>query len=289
MERNSPLLQAVRSAYDDTDYVVDEGRDNVKTGDITAVMSYDQMSHLLTLMVTISVISILILIFSVTVILGFLWYTRNLLNRKCGCSKLHEQSTNINVPVYQHHQLMSSAQHPVVHGSGQIVGHVGHVHGGHVRHGVAVQDSHPIYRANKNVTVNPLPPPKLYQTNQFGSPRRNLVPTVNPSQEERCLDNSISSSDYDINHVTSLDQLGHQDKPDEADPIYAEIKARDERKEDSRDCLKSNSELESKQNKSGPVEHQEVGLGKKEIEYWQITAKEVVKFRPCTETFIVRE
>ena len=73
MERNSPLLQAVRSSYDDMDYVVDEGRDNVKTGDITAVMSYDQMSHLLTLMVTISVISILILIFSVTVILGFLW------------------------------------------------------------------------------------------------------------------------------------------------------------------------------------------------------------------------
>merc|ERR1711868_282441 len=172
-------------------------------------------------MVTISVISILILIFSVTVILGFLWYTRNLLNRKCGCSKLHEQSSNINVPVYQHHQLMSSVQHPVVH---------------------------PIYRANKNVTVNPLPPPKLYQTNQFGSPRRNLVPTINPSQEERCLDNSISSSDYDINHVTSLDQLGHQDKPDEADPIYAEIKARDDKKEDSRDCLKSNSELESKQN-----------------------------------------
>merc|ERR1712029_576004 len=44
-------------------------------------------------MVTISVISILILIFSVTVILGFLWYTRNLLNRKCGCSNLHEPSS----------------------------------------------------------------------------------------------------------------------------------------------------------------------------------------------------
>ena len=73
MERNSPLLQAVRSSYDDTDFDDDDGSSSVKTGDITAVMSYDQMSHLLTLMVTISVISILILIFSVTVILGFLW------------------------------------------------------------------------------------------------------------------------------------------------------------------------------------------------------------------------
>ena len=191
---------------------------------------------------------------------------------------------------------MSSVQHPVLQGSGlggQIVGHVSHVPG-HVRHGVAVQDSNKIYRANKNVTVNPLPPPKLYHSNLFGfgSPRRNLVPSINTSGvEERCLDNSISSSDYDINHGGSLDQLGHQEQPEDAgsDPIYAEIKARDEKKEETRDCLKSNSELESKQNKSGPGEHQEAGLGKKEIEYWQITAKEVVKFRPCTETFIVRE
>jgi len=283
MERNSPLLQAVRSSYDDMDYVVDEGRDNVKTGDITAVMSYDQMSHLLTLMVTISVISILILIFSVTVILGFLWYTRNLLNRKCGCSNLHEPlSTNINIPVYQHHQLMSSGPHPVIGGSGggHVVGHVGHVPR------VAVQDK--IYRANKNVTVNPLPPPKIYNTtNQFGlagSPRRNLVPSINPSiVEQRCLDNSISSSDYEINHRGGPDTLTD-------DPIYAEIKAKDEKKEETRDCLKSNSELVSKQNLSEQGEHQEVAsMGKKEIEYWQITAKEVVKFRPCTETFIVRE
>merc|ERR1712227_591110 len=74
-------------------------------------------------MVTISVISILILIFSVTVILGFLWYTRNLLNRKCGCSNLHEPLST-----------------------------------------------------------------KIYNTNQFGlagSPRRNLVPSINPSIVEQ--------------------------------------------------------------------------------------------------------
>merc|ERR1719232_1950161 len=215
-------------------------------------------------MVTISVISILILIFSVTVILGFLWYTRNLLNRKCGCSNLHERlSTNINIPVYQHHQLMSSGPHPVIGGSGggHVVGHVPRV---------AVQDK--IYRANKNVTVNPLPPPKIYNTtNQFaGSPRRNLVPSINPSiVEQRCLDNSISSSDYEINHRGGLDTLTD-------DPIYAEIKAKDEKKEETRDCLKSNSELVSKQNLSEQEEHQEVAsMGKKEIEYWQITAKEV--------------
>jgi hypothetical protein len=37
-------------------------------------------------------------------------------------------------------------------------------------------------------------------------------------------------------------------------------------------------------------EHSESNtLEKKEIEYWQITTKEAVKFRPCTETFIKRD
>merc|ERR1719270_2556974 len=48
-------------------------------------------------MITVSVISILILLFSVTVIIGFLWYTRRLLKSKCGCSNL--QSANNNIPL----------------------------------------------------------------------------------------------------------------------------------------------------------------------------------------------
>ena len=67
--------------------------------------------------------------------------------------------------------------------------------------------------------------------------------------------------------------------------MYAEIKTKESREGA---LVKSDSGVESKQNKSAQNEHQETS-GKKEIEYWQITAKEVVKFRPCTETFIVRE
>ena len=66
MDRNSPLMQALR-----TEHGANIDRDN--TGEMTAVMSYDQVSYLLTVMVTVSVVSILILIFSVTLILGFLW------------------------------------------------------------------------------------------------------------------------------------------------------------------------------------------------------------------------
>lgn len=67
MDRNSPLMQALR-----TEHGANIDRDNTE-GEMTAVMSYDQVSYLLTVMVTVSVVSILILIFSVTLILGFLW------------------------------------------------------------------------------------------------------------------------------------------------------------------------------------------------------------------------
>ena len=66
----SPLMQALRSEQGAN---IDRGVSDVNTGEMTAVMSYDQVSYLLTVMVTVSVVSILILIFSVTLILGFLW------------------------------------------------------------------------------------------------------------------------------------------------------------------------------------------------------------------------
>ena len=68
MDTSSPLMQALR-----TEHGVNIGVSDVNTGEMTAVMSYDQVSYLLTVMVTVSVVSILILIFSVTLILGFLW------------------------------------------------------------------------------------------------------------------------------------------------------------------------------------------------------------------------
>lgn len=161
-------------------------------------------------------------------------YTRNLLTRKCGCSNL--QNTNINFP----------SQHPQYCGQPLQM---------------CLVDSGRIYRPNKNVTVNPLPPPKCNQL------RSGVAPSIKESQvSDRSSDNSNSNIDYEINQ-RNIDQ--------ETEPIYAEITS------------KKISEVESKQ---CDLENQlENTKGKKEIEYWQITAKEVVKFRPCTETFIVRE
>ena len=74
MERNSPLLQAVKSALEPGVNKDDHEMVNMMSSEVrSAVISYDQMSYLLTIMITVSVISILILLFSVTVIIGFLW------------------------------------------------------------------------------------------------------------------------------------------------------------------------------------------------------------------------
>ena len=67
MNRDSPLLQAVRSQDDS---MMNTG---VNTSDISTVMTYDQMTYLLTMMITITVISVIILIVSVSAILAFLW------------------------------------------------------------------------------------------------------------------------------------------------------------------------------------------------------------------------
>ena len=61
MDTSSPLLQAVRADTQEAAAVE------------AAVVTPEQMTRLLTLMITVSAVSILVLIFSVTIILGFLW------------------------------------------------------------------------------------------------------------------------------------------------------------------------------------------------------------------------
>ena len=59
----SPFIQAVRTVTD-TD---------TNSSDVTTTIFYDQMSYILTIMVTISIISILLLIISLSTIFVFLW------------------------------------------------------------------------------------------------------------------------------------------------------------------------------------------------------------------------
>ena len=103
------------------------------------------------------------------------------------------------------------------------------------------------------------------------------------------INQSVAGGAGGVREVDELDQIesgGSQQATEE--PIYAEINFKPSLGE-----IKPNQgeiKLE-KILKAGEQESENPAGGgkKKEIEYWQITAKEVVKFRPCTETFIQRE
>ena len=70
-------------------------------------------------------------------------------------------------------------------------------------------------------------------------------------------------------------------QPDE-EPIYQEIKPKSEKEEVADTTAEEAERVVRKKAEAGRRKKS------KEVEYWQITAKEIVKFRPCTETFINR-
>ena len=107
-------------------------------------------------------------------------------------------------------------------------------------------------RSHKNVIVNPLP-------GGLAGTGADLVAAINQSTQAES-----EGRDTEV------------PREEAEEPVYAEIKPRGEK-------VAEEEEVEVD-------ELAETNSGnKKEIEYWQITAKEVVKFRPCTETFIQRE
>ena len=69
------------------------------------------------------------------------------------------------------------------------------------------------------------------------------------------------------------------------EPIYSEIATKATEAEDKKHKIENQSaenQLGDREESSHKLPH------KKEIDYWQISTKEVAQFRPCTETFINR-
>lgn len=127
-----------------------------------------------------------------------------------------------------------------------------------------------LHRYTGGVIVNPIPPSSIGGV------------FVNPLPPSSTLETGTKPSlrQPSIYNPKDGDQIDAKPNPEE--PIYQEIKPRSEKKEVKEEGTK---EVEVR-NKLEEVPAQ-TGR-KKEVEYWQITAKEVVKFRPCTETFINR-
>ena len=85
------------------------------------------------------------------------------------------------------------------------------------------------------------------------------------------------------------DELGKIESDEEdgtvPEPIYSEIATKATEAEDKKHKIENQSaenQLGDREESSHKLPH------KKEIDYWQISTKEVAQFRPCTETFINR-
>jgi hypothetical protein len=128
----------------------------------------------------------------------------------------------------------------------------------------------PTLRSNKNIIVNPW---SAVQKDKMGN---SLLPSINISSSP------VINSTVDTESDGSKTQHKEVNKPN-TEPIYNEIKAEHLKVSNSEDSL-SNTKIFNQENN-----YKESKGNKSEIIYWQITAKEVAKFKPCTEKFIDRD
>ena len=124
--------------------------------------------------------------------------------------------------------------------------------------------------------MNPLPAVQPFP--QVSVPEHNLLPAVN------------KSFGPGVNNIYGVeDELDKKESDEEdktvAEPIYSEIATKSTEAEER----KYKIENQSTENQLGDREESSPKLPhKKEIDYWQISTREVAQFRPCTETFINR-
>ena len=175
-----------------------------------------------------------------------------------------------------HEQQIKQHNYTTVYRENSIQSHVrGNLSSGQPVKMFAVQPgTYQNFKSNKNLIVNP-----LLAVQQVSVPEQDLVPSINRSPD--FLVKSINSVEDEFGQI----QLEKEDIS-VTEPIYAEIKPKLLELSEGESDL---DESQLKENKFLEEEHsQNSTCKKKEIEYWQITEKEVVKFRPCTETFIKR-
>jgi len=287
-------------------------------------MSVEEMKDLLIMMGTITVISFILVVSIVTILAAFVWYSRRRLSGvKCTCNvkqtaaddqwscmeeaRQHYQQQNIPVikdvihagyvypvggsaagytnpvmPLYPsscNSYPPSLASYPVSNGAGRLMepdcwsqeDGGGSVTRGSMRSRIVVPSPPSLLGGGNNVIVNPLPPLPLQETTMPGDNTTTIIINHNKDETDGNNRNVVINQ---VNDDTNVD------------PIYQEIGAATKQKvvhENDENPPKEESSEEDANTNTVAKNGQ-----KKEVEYWQITAKEVVKFRPCTETFIRR-
>ncbi len=143
--------------------------------------------------------------------------------------------------------------------------------------------------SSHNVIVNPLPPlphsgetPYAVPAADLHYPYNHLLSDTHANKPSNPPTNSPAQT-----NTKPADISFEQNTNSSEDPIYQEIGVGKKEKINNNDPTNEYEKDEENVSNESEANTGKVGQ-KKEIEYWQITAKEVVKFRPCTETFINR-
>eukprot|EP00090_Calanus_glacialis_P015214 TRINITY_DN24066_c0_g1_i3.p1 TRINITY_DN24066_c0_g1~~TRINITY_DN24066_c0_g1_i3.p1 ORF type:complete len:237 (-),score=31.85 TRINITY_DN24066_c0_g1_i3:14-724(-) len=215
------------------------------------IVSNDQIRQLLIFMGSITVISLILVIILLTILVLFIWYLRKLRNHNCRCSKSKSSSKELDMQIRntEINYMESNIS------AGQPV-KMASVH----------SETHQKLRGNKNVTVNPWSAVKVNQI----AIDKSSQPVINKT---------FTTEDY-----TALAHLDTEDNCDN-EPIYQEIKhSHVGGNSEGCDLEENKVNFFCKDEESGNIKSK-----KNEIIYWQITAKEVARFKPCTETFIERK
>ena len=180
---------------------------------------------------------------------------KNITKQSCGCSKMKPCKNSIN-----YNQGMKLKNKHILERKEELTSNMHRNISEGNQPGV-----HPTRWTNINIIVNP------WSAVQVDS----LLPSINLSSRPEI--NKTVGIESDVLKT----QFEEVYKPD-SEPIYNEIKSEYSKLFNSKENLLNtevfNQEDVSEENKEK----------KRKIIYWQITAKEVVQFKPCTEKFIDR-
>jgi hypothetical protein len=144
--------------------------------------------------------------------------------------------------------------------------------------------------------INAVEPLQMVMVNpeKHRNSSRNTTNTVNPWSADNvnqiaAIDNCdqlVTNKTFTIEDYTETADLYREENCDN-EPIYDEI----EHLHDNKNIVEC--ELEANKSKENKFHREDASANIKsktnEVIYWQITAKEVATFKPCTETFIKRD
>jgi len=253
-------------------------------------MSPEQLQHLLTFMIVLTTVSFLLVFVMVAALVIFMCFARPRSSRGCQCSAHGKMETG-DLQTRHPTSFSRTNNNTVLIGGntvpGQFLGQI-----------MTIGPPAGSVQVTAGPKLTPIPPPKMnhgqlvaaevpdYLGQGLGPQGAVLGPSV-CSVPSRVLQGAAQVNSRVQVNPGYCPETETDCSPDiTSEPIYEEIGA-------VVTCPESNSKVLDHQkvaDLSASAARSDNGPDKSgsSVEYWHITAKEIVKFRPCTETFIER-